>query len=170
MFRFIKLLCIPLVSSFTILNTVNPVFPKIIEPCPRISRRLLKTSKEVSSHFTDSGYPVIIDSTNSSGRICNQPQKEYGYTIPYENYTSIFISNRILSYPNSLYNVVLHEILHSCGLHHSNKKGMMNYAVSENIFRMIKEDSTKLWLSFDDLSGLYYLKNSIKNISYNSIL
>ena len=82
---------------------------------------------------------------------------------PYDggNKTNIFIKNELLYFPNTLYNVLLHEVLHSFGLGHSDKTGMMNYSIKLGLFNRIKEDSTKLWLSIDDIDGLDFLKNII---------
>lgn len=158
MIRLIKLLFVSFASSYKILESVTPVFPKVIEPCQGISKRLLGSSVKVCDKLTEIGYPVMMSSDNSTGSICNEKHREhYGYMMSYENFTEIHISNKLLTSPNTLYNVVLHEVLHSVGLHHSSKEGMMKYAVSKNWWGEVIEDQRELWLSIDDLSGLYYI-------------
>ena len=71
-------------------------------------------------------------------------------------HTEIEISYRLLNYPTTLYNVVLHELLHSVGLKHSTEAGVMNYSVFTNRNTVV-EDKRKIWLSSDDILGLYYL-------------
>ena len=64
-----------------------------------------------------------------------------------------------MNLPNTLYNVLLHEILHSLGLKHSLLKGMMNYSITVDNKRPI-EDHHKMWLSLDDLAGIKSLINN----------
>ena len=60
---------------------------------------------------------------------------------------------------NTLYNVLLHEMLHSLGLKHSKEKGMMNYSITVDD-KMPIEDHHKMWLSLDDLAGIKFLINN----------
>ena len=147
-------------NAFKVLESVVPVFPKVIEPCLGISQRLLQVTEDVAEELTNSGYPVVVGGRGEpTGSICNQRTSNgYGYTVPHEGFTEIQVSERLLTSPNTLHNVVLHEVLHSLGLHHSEKEGMMNYAVNENWWGGVVEDQRKLWLSLDDLQGLYYLR------------
>lgn len=71
-------------------------------------------------------------------------------------YTAIEISYALLNYPTTLYNVLLHEMLHSVGLKHSTEVGVMNYSVLIQR-NTVMEDKRKIWLSSDDIMGLYYL-------------
>jgi hypothetical protein len=70
--------------------------------------------------------------------------------------TAIEISDRLLSYTNTLYNVLLHEMLHSVGLKHSTESGVMNYSIFTTR-DTVMEDIRRIWLSSDDILGLYYL-------------
>ena len=70
--------------------------------------------------------------------------------------TAIEISYALLNYPTTLYNVLLHEMLHSVGLKHSTEAGVMNYSVLIQR-NTVMEDSRRIWLSSDDIMGLYYL-------------
>ena len=56
------------------------------------------------------------------------------------------------------YNVILHEILHSLGLDHTDKPGMMSYSIREYFLRYPIEDQNKLWLSVDDVHGVLLIK------------
>ena len=56
------------------------------------------------------------------------------------------------------YNVIMHEILHSLGMDHSQKQGMMSYSIREYFLGYPIEDQNKLWASVDDIRGLLYIK------------
>jgi hypothetical protein len=45
------------------------------------------------------------------------------------------------------------------GLDHSKKPGMMGYHIRSDFFGFPLEDPHKLWLSIDDLAGLYHISN-----------
>ena len=105
---------------------------------------------------------------NTTGYICNQQSSNFGYTSILENSveqnTNIWISNTLLDKPNTLYNVVLHEVLHSMGLNHSDKQGMMNYSVriGYNWYGSMEiiDDERKLWISPDDRKEFRFLRNN----------
>ena len=151
-----------IVPAFEIINSVKPQFPKLLKPCPNIDNRLLETVNELSNNF-----PQFQLSSNNTGYICNQQSDNFGYTSILKNSidqnTNIWISDKLLDKPNTLYNVVLHEVLHSMGLNHSDKQGMMNYSVQVGYnwygSMEIIDDGTKLWISPDDRRGLRFLKN-----------
>ena len=161
----IILLLIMSAFGYVLLNSVEPIFPKLLKPCNGIDQRLLESANEASSMLSKWGFDVTVSGGSSlvSGSICNKGNIHYGYMTPYINNTAISISNKLLSYPNTLYNVVLHEILHSLGLDHSPEDGLMSYAVTQNWFGGVEDDDRKLWLSIDDLLGLINLK--YKNIA-----
>ena len=156
------------VSSYKLLNTVSYQYPKIIGLCNDIHPNLKDVTKDVANDIIANGYPVIVQDQENTGIICNQPSGHYGYMVPYSNRTDVFINNKLLHLPNTLYNVVLHEMLHAIGLDHSDEPGMMSYAINENWFGYPKEDERKMWLSIDDLQGLYdikYIQNTYKKLS-----
>jgi len=163
----LKFLLLNYVSTFAfeIIDSVNPQFPKRLKPCPNIDIRLLQTCDELSNNFPQ----FKISYSNYTGYICNQISDNFGYTSilqdSIEQNTNVWISNQLLDKPNSLYNVVLHEILHSMGLNHSNKQGLMNYTVRVNRNWYggmdIIDDGMKLWVSPDDRKGLIYLRGSM---------
>ena len=130
-----------------------PIFknPKIFSFCPFIHSNLRLASFEVASEIDHIQFSQI----NSSGSICNKNIPEYGKTEIYLSnfYTEITLSNSIMNLHNTLYNVLLHEILHSLGLKHSYLKGMMNYSITVDDEGPI-EDHHKMWLSLDDLAGI----------------
>jgi len=148
------------VYPFKILDTVTPVFPKVLQLCDGIDERLFDVSVKVCEQLQESGYDVLLGSNEPTGSICNEKHdRYYGYMLPYTNFTEIYISNELLDKPNTLYNVLLHEVLHSVGLDHSTNEGMMKYAITETYWGNIVDDQRKLWPSVDDLTGLYYLKH-----------
>ena len=147
-----------LISWYVLLHQVHVSYPKVLSVCPALSPRLKDTIYEVADAMTLNGYPVLIQEANASGVICNEAKGHYGYTTLDNNQTNIYINDKLLYLPNTLYNVLLHEVLHSIGLDHSDKPGMMSYAISETWYGFPKEDERKLWLSIDDLRGLYDIK------------
>jgi hypothetical protein len=142
-------------QAYVLLESVHITVPKILTPCDNINPILLETFNEVSDNVPH----FYIGMENNTGIFCNHVVGHYGYTVPYDIYTDISIKNELLFYPNTLYNVALHEVLHSMGLDHNDGgKGMMNYSMTKGWWGGIKDDERKLWLSEDDLSGLYYLR------------
>lgn len=154
------------VNSFEIINSVKPQFPKLLKPCPNIDTRLLTISNEISNNFPQ----FQVSGNETTGYICNQQSDNLGYTSilkdSIEQNTNIWISDKLLYKPNTLYNVVLHEVLHSMGLNHSNERGMMNYSirVGYNWYggMEIIDDDMKLWISTDDRKGLRFLRRVIE--------
>ena len=150
------------VNSFEIINSVKPQFPKLLKPCNNIDIRLLETCAELSKNFPQ----FKMSDLNATGYVCNQQSDNLGYTSvlkdSIEQNTNIWISDKLLNKPNTLYNVVLHEVLHSMGLNHSNEQGMMNYSIhiGYNWFGSIEiiDDDMKLWISTDDRKGLIFLR------------
>jgi hypothetical protein len=153
------LLIVGVVGAFEIIKSVKRQFPKLIKPCPSIDIRLLDTVTELSNNFKQ----FQLSSNDTTGYICNQQSDNFGYTSILENSieqnTNVWISNYLLDTPNTLYNVVLHEVLHSMGLNHSDRPGMMNYSIRTTWFGNVIEDPQKLWISPDDRQGLRFLKS-----------
>ena len=161
-------------SAYKILNNVIPTFPKVINTCQNIDYRLFKTTLDVSNEITKCGFPVILNQNNYTTLICNKLGSHYGNTMTNNTkFTSIIISNELFKYPKTLYNTLLHEMLHSIGLDHNNgEPGMMSYSIKIGSIKIgsikidsakkdsIIEDNVKLWLSIDDIYGLAYIKNN----------
>lgn len=152
------LMIVAAVQSFEIITSVKPQSPKLLKPCPDIDQRLLDTVSELSNNFKQ----FQLSDVNTTGYICNQNSDNFGYTSILENSldqnTNIWISDYLLDTPNTLYNVVLHEVLHAMGLNHSDRPGMMNYSVRTTWFGNVLDDAMKLWVSPDDRKGLRFLK------------
>ena len=145
-------------AGYVLLDKVVLSYPKVLSVCPSISPVLKDTIDEVVKHMNLNGYPVIIQDANNTGTICNQHRGHYGYTTLNNNRTDIYINNKLFNTPNTLYNVLLHEVLHSIGLDHSQEQGIMSYAITENWYGSPVNDNRFLWLSIDDLQGLYEIK------------
>jgi hypothetical protein len=147
------------VGAFEIIDYVKPQFPKLLKPCSNIDQRLLDTVTELSTNF----HQFKLSSNDTTGYICSQNSNIFGYTSILENSidqnTNIWIANSLLNTPNTLYNVVLHEVLHAMGLNHSDQPGMMNYSIRTTWFGNVIEDPQKLWISPDDRQGLRFLKS-----------
>lgn len=158
-----SILTITAVQSFKIIGIVQPQFPKMLKPCPSIDSRLLDTVNAVAVNF----HQFQLGKNKTTGYICNQHSDNLGYTSilqgSIDQNTNIWISNYLLDTPNTLYNVVLHEVLHSMGLNHSDRQGMMNYSVRTTWFGNVIDDPQKLWISPDDRQGLRHLKKKLNN-------
>jgi hypothetical protein len=158
----LSLLTIVLASAFNLIPDMNVTFPKVLTPCDNITPVLFDTAIQVCSSISQTGYEVILSSINSTGTICQSnlmPDTTFGLMIlMVSGLTHITINNDILHLPNTLYNVLYHEILHSVGLDHSEKEGLMNYSVPVGRWfgRVYPMDDTQhMYPSVDDLSGLY---------------
>ena len=147
-------------NSYKLLNGVISQYPKIMSTCENIHPNLQNTFQHVANDITNNGYPIILQNEKNTGIICNQQEGHYGYMLVDEkNKTNIYINNNLLYKPNTLYNVVLHETLHALGLDHNNgEPGMMSYAITQNILGYPLDDNRRLWLSVDDLRGLFEIK------------
>ena len=105
---------------------------------------------------------------NGYNTICNKnldtnKYSEFGictHYAPYFNETDITISNKLIGSETNLYNVVLHEVLHSVGLDHTDKKGILNYTLQKRGYGYIR-DKDKLYLSVDDYNGMKEVYNEI---------
>jgi hypothetical protein len=88
---------------------------------------------------------------------------QYGYTTIFNvsNDTDIYINEKLIQTPNVLYNVLLHEFLHSLCLDHTYIPSVMNYTVSLDSNYNIINERNKIYLSVDDFKGLKKLYNQI---------
>jgi len=129
----LSLLTIALASAFNLIPDMNVTFPKVLTPCDNITPVLFDTAIQVCSSISQTGCEVILSSINSTGTICQSnlmPDTTFGLmTLMINGLTYITTHNGILHLPNTLHNVLYHEILHSLGLVHSDKEGLMNYSV-----------------------------------------
>ena len=152
------LIVLSFVNAYSLLNNVECIIPKILRPCEGINLFFLQTSQEVVTDLRQLGLSIFIaKSINATGNICNEVGTHYGFMTQSvdSTTTNITISNELFSYPNTLYNVILHEILHSLGLDHDEEPGLMSYAVTlSSWFGSIKNDCRKLWISKDDINGI----------------
>lgn len=154
-------------SSYKLLPGVKPnscllkrryPYPKVVSPCDNINANLAATTKRVLKSLTDLGYPMVYakKATGVHATICNTVSTpNYGSYNPITK--QITIQDSLLILPRTLYNVVLHEMLHSLGLDHSDEQGIMAYSVRQDVFNFPLEDTRRLWLSQDDLDGLALL-------------
>ena len=160
------------VSSY-ILLPIQCNLPKIITPCDGIDQTVLKTSLEVAQSLRNVDIPFYFGkSINSTGFLCDKYLSTgFGYMSSYieSDVTNITISTVLKDYPNVLYNVILHEVLHSLGLNHDGEDGLMSYVVrtSYNWFmNRPVEDERKLWLSINNFEGIL---ESCFNKEFNNI-
>lgn len=157
------------ILGFTLIRNVKldylKLFPKVITPCKFIDSRLLTASLDAVRVLRNHGYPIYIyESDFNNGLICTFYDDDIyniAYTMMYSNYSVVYIRESLLNYKETLFNVVMHELLHSIGLDHSIYPGMMSYSVNLKDDGSIDNDKRRLWLSYDDLNGLNFLTMQI---------
>lgn len=130
---------------------------KILTPCDNIHLNLLVPLQEISKDMNRMGIPLDLKKENSTGVVCQEFTTDY-YGVCVRNLlyntTDIYISHRLLFTPNTLYNVLYHEVLHAFWLDHSDLPGLMNYSVKLNWLGYVKDDSHRLFPSFYELEQL----------------
>ena len=157
MFNFIHLLFVVGTAAFNLLPNYTP--PKNllrIKPCADINPIILKTTIEVCQSLRDTCLIDVQVSELGDTTICSQAAGHYGTFSPMSKEIRL---NEILQYfPNISYNVIMHKILHSLGLDHSKRPGMMSYSVREDFYGFPIQDHNRLWPSVDDIQGLLFIK------------
>ena len=144
------------VLSFKLLEGVSCVLPKVFSVCSEASPLLLPLVSDAFSYMRTENIPFFLSDTMGNNTICSKSGVHYGYMTPNPTgSTDITLNENMLWYRTTAYNVLLHELLHSIGLDHTDNAGLMGYAVSENWFGRVVNDDRKLWLSRDDLNGVY---------------
>jgi hypothetical protein len=151
------LLSVPFIMAYELLPNLKCELPKYFQPCKSINQRLLGITENVFETLRQNGLHVGLNISNNS--ICSEEYTHYGQMIynptGSTSTTDLLFKNSIVYTPNTAYNIILHETLHSLGLDHNKGEfGMMNYAVSENWYGGISNDERKLWLSIDDIRGI----------------
>jgi hypothetical protein len=156
MFNFIHLLFV-VGNAFNLLPNYTPPKNNLhIKPCFDINPIILETTIQVCEALSDTGLIDINVSDLGTVNICTHATGHYGSFSPVDN--EIRLNEIIQYFPNMSYNVILHEILHSLGLDHTDKPGMMSYSIREYFFGYPIEDQNKLWLSVDDVHGVLLIK------------
>ena len=140
-----------LAQGFSLLDYI-PQPKTTFKPCEGLDNTLLTYAHDIAEDITSLGlFDVSIgEGTNS---ICSKSNTHYGYITPYENHVELTISTDLLYVSNTLYNVLYHEMLHSIGLDHSIKPGLMSYSVNTRYDSPIN-DQKKLYPSIDDIQGI----------------
>ena len=172
------LFIIPIVYGYELLNHYIPTsFTKQFHT----DNSLRDYSNEVCNHInnfnihrciiispsTGSTNPVLQNNINTIS-VSYTNDNYFGYTKLYStNETDIIINHKLLKTKNTLYNVLLHEIVHSIGLNHTLVPSVMNYTIFMNERNEIIEDRRRIYLSIDDVRGLRFIKQSLKCINNN---
>lgn len=134
-----------------------------IYPCQYISKEVWDSANDAAFAINDLDYFKIVlhrkhhlsDKVNT---ICETDDRSSTtfYTEYYPPRMEILINTNLKYSPNTLYNVILHELGHTLGLSHSDTYGMMNYSVSlTGQDYLFIDDDRKLWFSNDDINGIY---------------
>ena len=156
---------------------------KVITPCENIHPNVLTPLKEIAFDMNRIGFPLKINENKTRNSICQKTTSEYfgvcityNYNYNYSNInksvfepeidkeieTAIYISHRLLFTPNTLFNVLYHEILHFYSAEHSQYPGLMNYSVKKNKFNLVSADFTKLYPSIYDIRMILNSDKSIR--------
>ena len=150
--------------------------------CYNIDKHLQNITIQVMSHYNNLNYNTLLitsDRTNDVIEICNKSMDKdrYGYATFKQNDVlerSIKISNSIMNYNNTLWNVMYHEILHTVGLDHTViSDNLMSYTVSLNYYYDVIPDIKRIYPGGDDLEALDYLYDGInesESINRNKII
>lgn len=148
-----------LCSAYVFIEDMDVVVPKVLATCDTIDP-VLKDIVDAAASFVP-GMFIVPHTSNmdNSGYICTDDTPMYAYTrrLVNDTQTNITIANTLLSHPTTLHNVVLHELLHSMGLDHTQQTGMMNYSLRAVYMHgdvHLHDDERRLWLSLDDMRGL----------------
>ena len=146
-----------LVWPFEFLSGVDCVLPKYFSVCSEVDFQVYLAAEEVFADLRAANLAVFFNYRGAtSGELCSRDNVHFGTMYLDRQDTNILVANELVWTPTTLYNVLLHESLHSLGLDHAyDKQGVMNYAVTLDQEGNVVDDSTKLWPSFDDLSGVY---------------
>lgn len=161
------------VASYKLLSYNNLTATEIVfYPCHSISSLLTTATKDVMNDLNEYNMfdfqlreQTKPEGLNYINTICNKEIEGYGYCSHYPTYsneTDITIANKILYYDTNLYNIVLHELLHSIGLDHTTDQGIMNNSVKVNEDYSIIRDNTRMYLSVDDYNGFSFVYNEIE--------
>lgn len=147
------------VLAYRLMPDVVPTYPKAFQLCNDADQRLVRTFYQTANQISKNGYAIVLGGKTASA-LCNSSAAYFGTTyVNNSTFTATVISNQLLSYPNTMYNTLLHELLHAIGLDHNQPEpGMMSYSLVIDETGKIIEDTTKLWPSLDDCRGLAMIK------------
>ncbi len=165
---------IPIVCGYELLNHYIPTsFTKefyVQEPLRDYSHEVCDYINQFNIHrciispSTASTIPILQNDINTIS-VSYTDDNYFGYTKLYgTNETDIIINYKLLKTPTTLHNVLLHEIIHSLGLNHTDNYGVQNYTIFMDNNNQIIEDRRRIYLSIDDVKGLRYIKQSLKCI------
>lgn len=145
--------------AYRLMPDVVPTYPKAFRLCEEADHRLVTTFYETANQISKNGYAIVLGGKGASV-LCNSSTSYFGTTyVNNSTFTATVLSNQLLRYPNTMYNTLLHELLHAIGLDHNQPEpGMMSYSLLVSDTGKIIEDTNKLWPSLDDCRGLAKLK------------
>ena len=161
-FQFVWVLTLS--TGYRLLSRYDHIHPAELRTCRQFPAHARQMAKDAASSIRVHDFHVFVfDETRIArgrvGTICQmtgQMDDSWGVAFTEEHSRNIYINPAILSLDNVLYNVLLHELLHVCGLAHSDHPGMMNYSVRYDIQTgRYVEDNERRWLSIDDWDGLH---------------
>jgi hypothetical protein len=180
----ISLLCalLPCITAYNLLALHNKTTGRLgIYPCRTdLKIEMTNTMNEIAKDYnnlnlqqiqlyTGSTYPLGFNNINT---LCDTEDRRYFGFMRYDdnkkyNDTDIFINKELIRTPNTLYNVMYHEVLHAIGLDHTTNTGFMNYSISLDRYGNVINDKIKLYMSVDDFKGTRYLYNQMRKNKQN---
>lgn len=144
----------------------NIFLVNVLVPCSNISPAVVAPYYEISRQMMDIGVYMGLGQAGGIqaggiqagvvGTICQASNISfYAATFSRGLSRDVIISDRLLWTPNTMFNVLYHEVLHVCGLAHSNNPGVMNYTMRyNNQYGAVIEDPYKIYPSYYDILNL----------------
>jgi hypothetical protein len=153
------------VQPFRLLSIPQYIYPVELTVCPGLAPGITQLAKDAASAIRSHDFAIFVfdegyQYRENVGTICTTHVDHMmppAYTDPVTR--NVYLSPDIIPFEHTLYNVLVHELLHASGLAHSKRPGMMNYSIRfDETAQVYIEDAYRQWLSLDDTEGLHLVR------------